>query len=158
MVTVRDALNRGYNLLGVGVIAIGGISFFSDLPAELDQLPHIVDETLLAVLTVVVLLWYFTGRRRYSHTILPIVFAFLAVAIKTLGLIIEWGDPADRGDEYGALVLFGRALIVLIWQYVASARLAAQAEAALPAPEKVSIPLAEEYAEKGTTTRDRGSL
>jgi hypothetical protein len=27
MITVRDALNRGYNLLGVGIIAISGLSY-----------------------------------------------------------------------------------------------------------------------------------
>lgn len=43
MITVRDAINRGYNLLGVGIIAISGLSFFSDLPTEVDQPPHIVD-------------------------------------------------------------------------------------------------------------------
>ncbi len=37
MLTVRDALNRAYNLLGVGVVAISSLAFFSDLPSEIDQ-------------------------------------------------------------------------------------------------------------------------
>jgi hypothetical protein len=139
MVTVRDAFNRGYNLLGVGVIVIGGLSFFSDLPAEIDQLPHIVDEVLLAVLSIIAILWYFIGRNRYSHTIVPIVFAVAALAIKVLGFILESSDPADRGDEYGALVLFGIAVIVLIWQYIASNRLATQAEIDVQSPETVRV-------------------
>jgi FtsH-binding integral membrane protein len=128
MITVQDALNRTYNLLGVGIIAISSAAFFSDLPAEIDQLPHIVDEVLLGILAIVALVWYFMGRNRYSHTIVPIVFAVIALAIKVLGTIIESRDPADVGDEYGALVLFVVTIIVLVWQYIAANRLAAQAQ------------------------------
>ncbi len=135
MLTIRDALNRGYNLLGVGIIVISGLSFFSDLPAEIDQLPHIVDEVLLLVLAAVALIWYFIGRNKYSHTVMPIVFAVVALAIKVLGLILEFKDPEDRGDEFGALVLFVVLIIVLVWQYVATRRLAAQE--AGPAPQAV---------------------
>ena len=129
MMTLRDALNRSYNLLGVGIIVLSGLSFFSDLPAEIDQLPHIVDEVLLAVLAIVALIWYFIGRNKYSHTIMPIVFAVIALAIKVLGLVIEFSDANDRGDEFGALVLFVSLIILLVWQYVATRRLTQQAQA-----------------------------
>jgi len=127
--TLRDALNRSYNLLGVGIIVLSGLSFFSDLPAEIDQLPHIVDEVLLAVLAIVALIWYFIGRNKYSHTIMPIVFAVIALAIKVLGLVLEFSDANDRGDEFGALVLFVSLIILLVWQYVATRRLTQQAQA-----------------------------
>ena len=97
MITVRDALNRGYNLLGVGIIAISGLSFFSDLPAEIDQPLHIVDEVLLAILALVAFIWYLAGRNKYSRTVMPIIFAVLALAIKVLGLFLELGNPEDRG-------------------------------------------------------------
>lgn len=126
--TVRDALNRGYNLLGVGIVAISGLSFFSDLPAEIEQPAHIVDEGLLAALALVAFTWYLSGRNKYSSTVLPIVFAVLALAIKVLGLVLEFSDPQDRGDEFGALVLFVVTIIVLVWQYLASRRLAAQTQ------------------------------
>jgi|SRR5579875_879441 uncharacterized membrane protein YccC len=129
MMTLRDALNRSYNLLGVGIIVLSGLSFFSDLPAEIDQLPHIVDEVLLAVLAIVALIWYFIGRNKYSHTIMPIVFAVIALAIKVLGLVLEFSDANDRGDEFGALVLFVSLIILLVWQYVATRRLTQQAQA-----------------------------
>jgi hypothetical protein len=124
MITVREALNRSYNLLGVGIIAICGLSFFSDLPAEINQPSHIVDEVLLAFLALVAFIWYLSGRNKYSRTVLPIVFAVLALAIKVLGLFLELSDPEDRGDEFGALVLFWVTIIVLVWQYLASRRLA----------------------------------
>jgi len=129
MMTLRDALNRGYNLLGVGIIVLSGLSFFSDLPAEIDHLPHIVDEVLLAVLAIVALVWYFMGRNKYSHTVIPIVFAVIALAIKVLGLVLEFSDANDRGDEFGALVLFVSLIILLVWQYVATRRLTQQAQA-----------------------------
>jgi uncharacterized membrane protein YadS len=137
MLTVRDAINRGYNLLGVGILVISGLSFFSDLPAEIDQPTHIVDEMLLAVLALVAFIWYLSGRNKYSRTIWPIVFAVLGLAIKVLGLFLEFSDPEDRGDEFGALVLFVFLIATLIWQYVASRRLAAQAEEAAPVPQAV---------------------
>ena len=126
--TVRDALNRGYNLLGVGIVAISGLAFFSDLPAEIDQPTHIVDEIGLAVLALVAFAWYLSGRNKYSYTGMPMVFAVLALAIKVLGLVLEFNDPQDRGDEFGALVLFGVALLVLVWHYLAARRLAAQTQ------------------------------
>jgi hypothetical protein len=140
--TVRDAINRGYNLLGVGIVAVSGISFFSDLPAEINQIPHIVDEVLLALLAIVAFVWYLSGRNKYSHTVLPIVFAGAALAIKVLGLILESGDPADRGDEFGALVLFVTVIIVLVWQYVACRRLAARVQEMDQAPGTAQAPLA----------------
>ncbi|HEX4715377.1 MAG TPA: hypothetical protein VH164_10650 [Ktedonobacteraceae bacterium] len=126
--TVRDALNRGYNLLGVGIVAISGLAFFSDMPAEIDQPTHIVDEVGLAVLALVAFVWYLSGRNKYSSTVMPLVFAVFALAIKVLGLVVESNDPTDRGDEFGALVLFGVAIIVLVWQYLAARRLAAQTQ------------------------------
>jgi hypothetical protein len=137
MITVRDALNRGYNLLGVGIIAISGLSFFSDLPAEIDHPSHIVDEVLLAILALVAFIWYLAGRNKYSRTVMPIIFAVLALAIKVLGLFLEFSDPEDRGDEFGALVLFGVTIIVLVWQYLASRRLAARVQEAEQAADAV---------------------
>jgi heme/copper-type cytochrome/quinol oxidase subunit 4 len=139
MITVRDAINRGYNLLGVGIIAISGLSFFSDLPAEINQLSHIVDEVLLAVLALVTFVWYLIGRNKYSRTVVPIVFAVVALAIKVLGLFLEFSDPEDRGDEFGALVLFVVLIIVLVWQYIASRRLAAQAQEMAQVPEAIRV-------------------
>lgn len=61
LLTVRDAIHRGYDLLGVGIVAVSGISFFSDLPAEIDQIPHMVDEGVLALLAIVAFVWYLSG-------------------------------------------------------------------------------------------------
>jgi FtsH-binding integral membrane protein len=128
MITLRDAMNRSYNLLGVAVIAISGLAFSSDLPAEIDQFTHIVDEVLLAVLAFIAVVWYLMGRNKYSHTLVPILFAGAALAMKVLGLVLEFADPEDRGDEFGALVLFSVLVIDLIWQFVASGRMAAQSK------------------------------
>ncbi len=127
MITARDALNRSYNLLGVGIVAISGLAFASDLPAEIDQFPHIIDEILLLVLAVVAVAWYLLGLNKYSRTVIPIVFAASALVIKIVGIILEIHDAADVGDEFGAVVLFVATIALLIWQYVATQRLAAQA-------------------------------
>jgi uncharacterized membrane protein YadS len=139
MLTIRDALNRTYNLFGVGIVVISALAFFSDLPSEIDHLSHIVDETLMGVLALVAFIWYLIGRHKYSHTVVPIVFAVLAFAVKILGLFLEFSDPEDRGDEFGALVLFGVLIIVLVWQYFASRRLAAQTQERQQEPQFVGV-------------------
>lgn len=110
-------------------------SVLTEPPAEIGQPPHIVDEVLLAVLALVAFIWYLIGRNKYSRTVMPIVFAVVALAIKILGLFLEFSDPEDRGDEFGALVLFVALIIVLVWQYIASRRLAERVQAATETPE-----------------------
>jgi len=36
------------------------------------------------------------------------------------GLFLEFSDPEDWGDEFGAIVLFVVLIIVLVWQYIVS--------------------------------------
>lgn len=141
LITARDAINRGYNLLGVGVVVLSGLAFASDLPAELDHLPYIVDEVLLAVLAIIAVVWYLIGRNKYSYSIVPIIFAGTALVIKVLGLYLEFADPEDRGDEFGALILFSILTIVLIWQYIATKRLASQTREEAQLREKVQSSL-----------------
>ena len=41
-----------------------------------------------------------------------------ALVVKIIGLIIEFGDKEDAGDDIGALILFALASIVVAWLYV----------------------------------------
>ena len=126
--TVRDALNRGYNLVGTAIIAISGIAFFPEFFAE-DEPAHKLDEGILLLLAIGSLVWYLIGKNKFSRTIVPILFTTAALIVKIVTLFsLERGDPADLGDELGAIILFVITLGLLIWQYVSIRRMTQTAE------------------------------
>ena len=65
--TVRDALNRGYNLVGTAIIAISGLAFFPEFFTE-DELTHRLDEGVLLLLAISSIVWYLIGKKQvFSH-------------------------------------------------------------------------------------------
>lgn len=128
--TVRDALNRGYNLLGTAIIAISGLAFFPEFFTE-DELTHRLDEGVLFLLAISSIVWYLLGKNKFSRTIVPILFTTAALVMKLIAFfLLEKGDAADLGDEFGAIILFVITLGFLVWQYVSIKRIAQTAEEA----------------------------
>ena len=126
--TVRDALNRGYNLLGTAIIAISGFAFFPEFFTE-DELTHRLDEGVLFLLAISSIVWYLIGKNKFSRTIVPILFTTAALVMKLITFfLLEKGDAADLGDELSAIVLYVISLAFLIWQYVSIRRMAQVAE------------------------------
>jgi peptidoglycan/LPS O-acetylase OafA/YrhL len=116
--TVRDALNRGHNLVGTAIVAISGFAFFPQTFSE-DELTHKLDEGVLFLLAIGAIAWYFAGNNKVSRTIVPILLTAAALIMKLLAFFfLEAGDSADVGDEYAPLLLFALALGFLIWQYI----------------------------------------
>ena len=65
--TVREALNRGYNLVGTALVAISGFAFFPQTFSE-DEFSHKLDEGGLFLLAIGALIWYFVGHNKvFSH-------------------------------------------------------------------------------------------
>ena len=121
--TVRDALNRGYNLVGTALVGISGFAFFPQTFAE-DEFSHKLDEGGLFLLGIGALIWYFVGKNKISRTIVPILFAAAALAVKLVAFFfLEAGDTADVGDEFAPLFLFALTLVFLIWQYISLRRM-----------------------------------
>ena len=125
--TVRDALNRGYNLVGTAIIAISGLAFFPEFFTE-DEPAHKFDEGALLLLAIGAITWYLVGKNKFSRTIVPILFTAAALVMKLIAFLLEKGDAADLGDEFGAIILFVITLAFLIWQYVSIRRMAQVAE------------------------------
>ena len=126
--TVRDALNRGYNLVGTAIVAISGFAFFPEFFTE-DELTHKLDEGVLFLLAISSIAWYLTGKNKFSRTVVPILFTAAALVMKLIAFfLLEKGDAADLGDEFGAIILFVITLAFLIWQYVSIKRMAQLAE------------------------------
>lgn len=128
--TVRDALNRGYNLVGTAIIAISGLTFFPEFFTE-DELTHRLDEGVLFLLAISSIVWYLLGKNKFSRTIVPILFTTAALVMKLIAFfLLEKGDAADLGDEFSAIILFVITLGFLVWQYVSTKRIAQTAEEA----------------------------
>ncbi len=128
--TVRDALNRGYNLIGTAIIAISGLAFFPEFFIE-DELAHKLDEGILFLLAISSIVWYLFSNNKFSRTIVPILFTTAALVMKLIAFfLLERGDAADLGDEFGAIILFVITLGFLIWQYISITRMAQTVEEA----------------------------
>ena len=126
--TVRDALNRGYNLVGTAIVAISGLAFFPEFFTE-DDPAHKLDEGVLLLLAIGSIAWYLIGKNKFSRTLAPLLFTAAALVMKLITFfVLERGDAADLGDEFGAIVLFVITLAFLIWQYVSIKRMAQMAE------------------------------
>lgn len=119
--SLADSINRGFNLSAVLALGIAGLTFGSDLFAETDPVDKI-DNTLLALVGVIAVAWYFTGRHWAQRTPIPLYFAIAALGVQVLGLSIEIGDPTALGDDIPGMILFVALLVVLALIYSANGR------------------------------------
>ena len=124
-VTTQEAIQRGTNLLAVSIVALSGIAFFPEFFLE-DEGPFKLDEVGLLVVGLAGIAWYLIGRHKFSRSLVPLVLVGAGLLIKIIGLVIEFGDTEDRGDDIGALILFVLAVVLVAWQYF-NGRRAAQA-------------------------------
>jgi len=124
-ITTQEAVQRGTNLLAVSIVALSGIAFFPEFFLE-DEGPFKLDEVGLLVVGLAGMAWYLIGRHKFSRSLVPLVLVGAGLLIKIIGLVIEFGDTEDRGDDIGALILFALAVVLVAWQYF-NGRRAAQA-------------------------------
>src|SRR6266566_1249540 len=103
--TVDEAFQRGNNLLATAIVALSGFAFLPEFFFE-DETLHKLDEALLFVLGIIAIVWYLTGRHRFTRSLLPVLLVVAALAVKLVGFLLELGDVQDIGDDYGALILF----------------------------------------------------
>ncbi len=127
-----EAINRSLNLVAATVLGLTAIAFGSDLFAEAESIDK-VDDTLLAVVGLIAVLGYFTGRHWAMRSPVPVILAALALAIQAIGVVLEMGDPNAIGDDIPGMIVYVPLLIVLAilysvhGQYLATAPSAAVA-------------------------------
>jgi len=104
--TLRESINRGFNLMVTTVLFFVGISFGSIAlsPVENDWGDRLDDIGLLAV-GIACLVWYVIGRNRFQRSVAPAVFAGLALVVQALAILLERDDPAAFGDNFGGLFM-----------------------------------------------------
>ena len=127
--TVRDAVNRGYNLLACSTLALAGLAF-GTVVIEEHQWSDRFDDGSLLIMGAIAVGWYLVAGNRFKRSIVPIVLAAVALLAQLSGVLLEHDDPASFGDNIGGLWLFVPLLAFLIVQYVGNGRYQADPETA----------------------------
>ena len=99
-ITKQEAINRGYNMLVVGLLSFVGIGLVGEFFNEVEWRDK-GDDIVIVILAIVGAIWYFTGHNRYKFTWLPLILLTIATIIKISTLIYEFNDQVARGDEFG---------------------------------------------------------
>ena len=126
-ITVREATNRGNNMLMVGYLAITASAIVEQIIGE-DDLVDRIDEAVIILLAIAGLVWYFSRRNRFQHSFAPLALFIAAFVVQAGGLMAEIGDPAAAGDDFGLTIAFAVGLIVSIVIYARSRERAVMTE------------------------------
>jgi hypothetical protein len=143
MMTLRESINRGFNLMVTTVLFFGGIAFGSVAlsPLENDWGDRLDDIGLLVV-GIACLVWYVSGRDRFQRSVVPVVFAGLALIVQALAILLERDDPAAFGDNFGGLVMLIPFFIFVLVQFILTVRALIAAERVTAAEERAASPAA----------------
>ena len=115
--TVDEAIQRGNNLVATAIVALSGFGILPEFFLE-DKAVYKLDEFLLFLLGIAGLAWYLLGRNKVTRSLVPVLLVVAAMVVKIVGVIIEFNDKEDATDDYGALILFALASILVAWLYV----------------------------------------
>ena len=118
-ITVREAIQRGNNMLMIGYLAITASAIIERLIGE-DDLVDRIDEALIILLAIAGLVWYFSRRNRYQHSFAPLALFIATFVVQAGGLMAEINDPAAAGDDYGLVIAYAVGLVVSIVIYARS--------------------------------------
>lgn len=114
--SLSESINRSLNLLVAAVLGVTALAFGSDLLVEADPVDKI-DNTLLVVVGVVAVAWYFIGRNWGKRTVTPVILAGAALAAQIAGVGVEAGDSVAIGDDIPGMIVFVTTLIIVIVVY-----------------------------------------
>lgn len=120
--TLSQSINRGFNLLAVGVVGLAGFAFMAEIFLEHDWSDKIDDIALLAF-GVIAIFWYLSKENRYKRSFAPVVLASLSLLAKIGAMVVESSDKEAVGDDFGGLTLFILAVVFIVYQYRKSGRL-----------------------------------
>jgi len=100
-----------------------------------------LDDIGLLVAGIACLVWYMIGRDRFRRSVVPVVFAGLALAVQVLAILLERDDPAAFGDNFGGLVMLIPFFIFVLVQFILTGRALIAAERATTAEEHATSPV-----------------
>ncbi len=133
--TLRESIDRGFNLMVTTVLFFGGIAFGSVAfsPVENDWGDRL-DDIGLPLIGIACLLWYVIGRNRFQRSVVPVVLAGLALAVQALAIPLEHDDAGAFGDNIGGLVMLAPFFIFVLVQFFVNRRAIIAAEETLSSP------------------------
>ena len=131
------------------VLFFGGLAFgFVALSPVENDWGDRLDDIGLLVVGIACVVWYVIGRHRYQRSVVPIVFAGLALVVQALAILLERDDPAAFGDNFGGLVMLIPFFIFVLVQFILTRRTHFSAEHAT-AEERAASPVAIERKAEG---------
>jgi len=121
--TLKESISYGYNLMVTAVLFFGTLAFgtLAFSPVENDWLDR-VDDIGLPLIGIACLVWFLIGRNRYRRSVVPLVFAGLALAIQIIAVPLELDDLAAFGDNIGGLVMLAPFFIFALVYYLSMNR------------------------------------
>ena len=121
--TLKESISYGYNLMVTAVLFFGTLAFgtLAFSPVENDWLDR-VDDIGLPLIGIACLVWFLIGRNRYRRSVVPLVFAGLALAIQIIAVPLELDDLAAFGDNIGGLVMLVPFFIFALVYYLSMNR------------------------------------
>jgi hypothetical protein len=100
---IKEAINKGYNMLVAGLLSFVGIGLVGEFFNETEWRDK-ADDIVIVTLAIIGVIWYFTGRNRYKFSWFPFILLTITTLIKISTLIFEFQDQVARGDELGLVV------------------------------------------------------
>ncbi len=108
---VKEAMNRGNNLLVVGVLVFLASGVFAEIFVE-NELLDKADDLFVALAAIVAAAWYLWGKNRFQYSWAPWSLLAISFLAKVLAYINERNDPAAVGDEFGVVIPLAVMVIV----------------------------------------------
>lgn len=113
----QKLVNRTVNIVATTIVALSGFAFVPEAFLETET-PFKIDEILLFWLGIGLLGWYLWGKNKWKRSILPVLAVWLAFSFKIMALVVEFKDKEDVGDDFGALILFLLASLLVTYLYI----------------------------------------
>lgn len=112
---IRESINRGNNLVIVGLLMFTALIAFPEVFRE-DEWLDKADDIFITLVGIGAVIWYLYRKNRYQRSWVLFGLLIAAFAIKVLAYINEFNDPFASGDDLGLLIPFG--VMVVLWAII----------------------------------------
>ena len=119
---IQDSINRGFNLLAVSIVSLASFSFLPEVFLEKD-VPDKIDDMVFFLVGLVAMAWYARSTNKFTRSFIPVVLVIIGLAVKIMGVAIEFGDPEALGEDLGGVLLFVLTTAFIIYQYYRTQKL-----------------------------------